>query len=132
MALISLRHLRSVDRVDQPRGYTSRSRDPSPVKSHCCFIPIPDVANPLAEILAKHLACGDVCPLLVTLSEFVRAPIGWMARHLNGDLGEEVTDDTLLPRSPTTERRYDPAWRRDHPSGRRAVPGQFLLRHPAV
>src|SRR5258708_35448813 len=61
-----------------------------------------------------------------------RAPISWMARHLNGDLGEEVTDDTLFSRSPTTDRRYDPAWRRDDPPGRRAVPGQFLLRHPAV
>src|SRR3954447_7928236 len=55
-----------------------------------------------------------------------------MARHLNGGLGEEVTDDTLLPRSPTTDRRHDPAWRRDDPPDRRPVPGQHLLRHPAV
>src|SRR5260370_42155564 len=64
--------------------------------------------------------------------ELARAPISWMARRLNGDLGKEVTDDTLFPRSPTTDRRYDPAWRRDDPPSRRAVPGQFLLRHPAV
>src|SRR5215218_8532518 len=38
----------------------------------------------------------------------VRAPHSWMARHLNGDLGEEVTDDTLFPRSPTADRRYGP------------------------
>src|SRR5947209_13598262 len=38
----------------------------------------------------------------------VRAPFSWMARRLNGDLGEEVTDETLLPRSPTTDRRYGP------------------------
>src|SRR3954451_12396099 len=55
-----------------------------------------------------------------------------MARRLNGDLGEEVTDDSLFPRSPTTDRRHDPARRRDDPPGRRPVPGQFLLRHPAL
>jgi hypothetical protein len=38
-----------------------------------------------------------------------RAPISWMARYLEGDLGEEVIDDTLFPRSPTTDRRYGPA-----------------------
>src|SRR5512146_3284119 len=32
------RALRSVDRADQPRGYTCRSRDPSSVAGHCFFI----------------------------------------------------------------------------------------------
>ncbi len=47
-----------------------------------------------------------------------RAPFSWMARHLKGDFGEEVTDETLLPRSPTTHRRYGSTWRRDHPPDR--------------
>jgi hypothetical protein len=35
-----------------------------------------------------------------------RAPFTWMARRLNEDLGEEVSDDTLFRRSPTADRRY--------------------------
>src|SRR3954454_21176305 len=38
-----------------------------------------------------HPDCG-------TRREVARAPISWMARHLNGDLGEEVTDDALFLR----------------------------------
>src|SRR4051795_3567035 len=42
--------LRSVDRADQPRGYTCRSRVPSPVKGHC-FITVSQARrqNPLAH-----------------------------------------------------------------------------------
>ena len=42
-----------------------------------------------------------------------------MAHDLKGDLGEEVTDDTLFSRSPTADRRYGPARRRDDPPDRR-------------
>ena len=52
------------------------------------------------------------------LGELHRAPFSWMARHLNGDSGEEATDETLLPRSPTTDRRYGSTRRRDHPPDR--------------
>src|SRR5262249_37360767 len=38
-----------------------------------------------------------------------RAPFTRMARRLDGDLGEEVTDDTLFPRSPTADRRDGPS-----------------------
>src|SRR5262249_56625721 len=61
-----------------------------------------------------------------------RAPNSWMAYDLKGDLGEEVTHDPLFPRSPTADPRDRPA-----PGGllapdRSALPGQPLLRRPAV
>src|SRR5262249_51115038 len=61
-----------------------------------------------------------------------RAPNSWMAYDLKGDLGEEVTHDPLFPRSPTADPPDRPA-----PGGllapdRAALPGQPLLRRPAV
>src|SRR5215467_14186403 len=55
-----------------------------------------------------------------------------MAYDLNGDLGEEVTDDPLFPRSPTANPRDRPAPGGLRAPDRSALPGQPLVRRPAV
>ena len=55
-----------------------------------------------------------------------------MAYDLKGDLGEEVTDDPLFSRSPTADPRDGPARRGLLAPDRSSLPGQPLLRHPAV
>src|SRR4051794_26119002 len=55
-----------------------------------------------------------------------------MAHRLKGDLSEEVTDDTLFSRSPTADPRYGPKRRGFLAPDRSSLPGQRLLRHPAV
>src|SRR4051812_22370493 len=61
-----------------------------------------------------------------------RAPSSWMAHDLKGDLSEEVADDTLFSRSPTTGPRYGPARRGFLAPDRSSLPGERLLRHEAV
>jgi hypothetical protein len=60
--------------------------------------------NPDARAERPYVA--DPLHVLLTVT---RAPFTWMARRLNGDLGEEVSDDTLFPRSPAADRRDGPA-----------------------
>jgi len=39
-----------------------------------------------------------------------RAPNSWMARHLKGDLCEEVSHESLFSGSPQADSRDGPAW----------------------
>src|SRR5437763_11093952 len=79
-----------------------------------------------AEVLSAP--CGALSPM----AGWIRAPNSWMAHGLKGDLSEEVADDTLFSRSPTAGRRYGPARRGLLAPDRSSLPGQRLLRHPAV
>ena len=51
-------------------------------------------------------SCGTTWRATARSTRRTARPFTWMARHLNEDLGEEVSDDTLFPRSPTADRRY--------------------------
>src|SRR5207248_9360285 len=61
-----------------------------------------------------------------------RAPNSWMAYDLKGDLCEEVTDDPLFSRSPRADPRDGPARGGVLAPDRSSLPGQPVLRHPAV